>query len=54
MKLKNHLCLFAFLPLCLGCNENVLKVKYYSWNLFVSCAAFSVSLISILELSLGV
>ena len=32
---------------------NVLKVKYYSWNLFVSGAAFGVSLISILELSLG-
>ena len=31
---------------------NVLKVKYYSWNLFVSGAAFGVSLISILELSL--
>ena len=32
---------------------SVLKVKYYSWNLFVSGAAFGVSLISILELSLG-
>ena len=31
---------------------SVLKVKYYSWNLFVSGAAFGVSLISILELSL--
>lgn len=30
---------------------SVLKVKYYSWNLFVSGAAFGVSLISILELS---
>ena len=32
---------------------SVLKVKYYSWNLFVSGAAFGVSLISILELGLG-
>ena len=32
---------------------SVLKVKYYSWNLFVSGAAFGVSLILILELSLG-
>ncbi len=32
---------------------SVLKIKYYSWNLFVSGAAFGVSLISILELSLG-
>ena len=31
---------------------SVLKVKYYSWNLFVSGAAFGVSLISIIELSL--
>ena len=31
----------------------VLKIKYYSWNLFVSGAAFGISLISILELSLG-
>ena len=30
-----------------------LKVKYYSWNLFVSAAAFGISLISILELTLG-
>ena len=30
-----------------------LKVKYYSWNLFVSGAAFGISLISILELGLG-
>ena len=28
MKLKNHLCLFVFLSLCLGCNENVLKRIY--------------------------
>lgn len=32
---------------------SVLKIKYYSWNLFVSGAAFGVSLISILELILG-
>ena len=32
---------------------SVLKIKYYSWNLFVSGAAFGVSLILILELSLG-
>ena len=32
---------------------SVLKIKYYSWNLFVSGAAFGISLISILELSLG-
>ena len=32
---------------------SVLKLKYYSWNLFVSGAAFGVSLILILELSLG-
>lgn len=30
-----------------------LKVKYYSWNLFVSGAAFGISLISILELGFG-
>ena len=30
-----------------------LKVKYYSWNLFVYGAAFGISLISILELGLG-
>ena len=28
MKIKNHLCLFVFLSLCLGCNENVLKRIY--------------------------
>ena len=28
MKIKNHLCLFVFLSLCLGCNENVLKSIY--------------------------
>ena len=28
MKIKNHLCLFVFLSLCLGCNENVLKRVY--------------------------
>lgn len=32
---------------------SILKIKYYSWNLFVSGAAFGISLISILELSLG-
>ena len=32
---------------------SVLKIKYYSWNLFVSGAAFGISLISILELGLG-
>jgi len=32
---------------------SILKIKYYSWNLFVSGAAFGVSLISILELILG-
>ena len=32
---------------------NFLKVKYYSWNLFVSGAAFGISLISILELGFG-
>ena len=30
-----------------------LKVKYYSWNLIVSGAAFGISLISILELGFG-
>ena len=28
MKIKNHICLFVFLSLCLGCNENVLKRIY--------------------------
>lgn len=28
MKIKNHLCLFVFLSLCLGCSENVLKRIY--------------------------
>ena len=28
MKIKNHLCLFVILILCLGCNENVLKRIY--------------------------
>ena len=28
MKIKNHLCLFVFLSLCRGCNENVLKRIY--------------------------
>ena len=28
MKIKNHLCLFVFLSICLGCNENVLKRIY--------------------------
>ena len=28
MKIKNHLCLFVFLSLCLGCNEKVLKRIY--------------------------
>ena len=28
MKIKNHLCLFVFLSLCFGCNENVLKRIY--------------------------
>ncbi|MDC2996704.1 dipeptidase [Flavobacteriaceae bacterium] len=28
MKNKNHICLFVFLSLCLGCNENVLKRIY--------------------------
>ena len=28
MKIKNHVCLFVFLSLCLGCNENVLKRIY--------------------------
>ena len=28
MKIKNHLCLFVFIFLCLGCNENVLKRIY--------------------------
>ena len=28
MKIKNHLCLFVFLSLCFGCNENVLKSIY--------------------------
>ena len=28
MKIKNHLCLFVFISLCLGCNENVLKRIY--------------------------
>ena len=32
---------------------SILKIKYYSWNLFVSGTAFGISLISILELSLG-
>ncbi len=28
MKIKNHLCLFVFLTICLGCNENILKRIY--------------------------
>ena len=28
MKIKNHLCSFVFLTICLGCNENILKRIY--------------------------